>query len=129
MPTILIADDSAVVRQAIRSVLISCPEWVVCGEASDGKEAIQKVGELKPDAILLDLSLPSLSGTEVAKSLGRNQAAPRIILMSQQDPSVLEEIAESVGAAHFIAKSDLATDLPKILLAAHPGTKAATVEM
>jgi DNA-binding NarL/FixJ family response regulator len=62
---ILVADDSDLIRSGLCSVLQSRPGWVVCGEATDGKEALEKAIRLKPDVILVDISMPHLNGFEV----------------------------------------------------------------
>jgi PleD family two-component response regulator len=83
--SILIADDSAVIRRALVDFLSQEPErWVVCAEAADGPAALEKSQTHRPDVILLDLSLPGLHGAEVAKSLRNrfpdpNRRAPRLI--------------------------------------------------
>jgi DNA-binding NarL/FixJ family response regulator len=113
---ILIADDSSIVREGIKSFLSSCPEkWVVCGEAVDGHETIKKARELKPDVVLLDLSIQPLSCAEVVKSLRDLPHSTTIVLTSQQEERVLRQMAESVAAPYFVAKAQLATGLPTIL--------------
>ncbi len=66
---ILIADDSELVRQGIKGLLSSVTNWMVCGEAKNGAEAIQKALELLPDLILLDISMPGLNGLQAARLL------------------------------------------------------------
>jgi len=113
---ILLADDSASVRDGIKR-LISClsGQFELCGEAADGHEVIRKSLELQPDVLLLDVSIPLLSGVEVVKSLRQTSFPGTVILMSQQEERVLKYIAESVAVAHYVAKARLATDLPAVL--------------
>lgn len=80
--TILIADDSAMVRTAIRQALERDTEFVVCGEASDGTEAVSKAKELEPDLILLDVRMPGLNGMEVAGILRYALPKVRIALLT-----------------------------------------------
>ena len=66
---ILIADDHELVRQGMRAILLREPGWVVCGEATTGRQALDMALELKPDIMILDLSLPELNGVEVTRRL------------------------------------------------------------
>ena len=77
---ILIVDDSAVIRRAIRSFLQSRPGFEVCGEAADGIEALAKAEELKPDLIVLDFSMPKMNGLEAAAALQKIMPKVPIIL-------------------------------------------------
>ena len=72
---ILIADDHELVREGLRALLASRPAWEVCGEAADGVEAIEKAAELQPDIVLLDVSMPRLSGLEAAAHIHRQSPA------------------------------------------------------
>jgi len=114
---ILIADDASSLRQALKNLLNSSThEWEVCGEALDGNEAVSKTLELKPDVVLLDLTIPALTGVDVVKALRERQSKATIVLMSQQDPDVMKRIAISAAVTFYVAKSQLATDLPAMLL-------------
>ena len=113
---ILIADDSRSLRQALKNMLSLSPEkWEICGEAADGHEAVSQTVELKPDVLLLDLSIPALSGIEVVKSLREHHSAATVVLMSQQDPEVMKRIAGSAAVPFYVAKAQLVTELPLVL--------------
>jgi CheY-like chemotaxis protein len=71
---ILIADDHQHVRRSIRSLLEACPDWTVCGEAVDGKDAVVKTSELKPDIVLLDVTMPKMNGLDAARLLSEIQS-------------------------------------------------------
>jgi DNA-binding NarL/FixJ family response regulator len=124
---ILIADDSDRLRAGIRQLLRShAEEWIVCGEAADGEQALTQVNQLKPDVILLDLSIPRLSGVEVARSLRQILPSITVVIMSQQEPKVLRQIAESLDVTYCVPKSTIATDLISHLRnisACHSGPK------
>ena len=79
MPSVLIVDDYAAVRRAIRVGLERYPGFFVCGEALDGLDAIEKATELRPDFILLDLSMPRMNGMETASALKRLMPNVRIV--------------------------------------------------
>lgn len=108
---ILVADDHEVVRRGIRALLDGHPDWEVCGEAIDGRDAVEKARKLSPDLALLDISMPNLNGLEAARQILR--AAPRtrvLILTMHNSDQVIREVLE-VGARGFIFKSDAARDL------------------
>jgi DNA-binding NarL/FixJ family response regulator len=108
---ILIADDSELVRQGIRSLLLSREPWVVCGEAEDGAECIRKASDLRPDLILLDVMMPGLSGLLVATVLRRDLPRTKVLLMSAQDSEILLPSALRAGADGCIDKGRMGTDL------------------
>jgi DNA-binding NarL/FixJ family response regulator len=115
MSRLVVVDDSAVVRDAIKSLLaMESPKWNVCGEASEEKEALRKCEELKPEVILVDLSLASGSGLSTAKALREKIPTAKILIMSAQDASVLASVTRTHGF-ECVGKSQLATDLPAIL--------------
>lgn len=104
--SILIADDSPAMRAVLRELVECCgEEWSVCGEALDGSDAIQKAVSLRPDAILLDLSIPAVSGLEAAKILQRDCPTAEVILMSAQEPAILDRIAASAKVRYSISKA------------------------
>ena len=113
---ILIADDSAAVRRVIKTLLNdNSSEWVICGEASNGEDAVRTVSDLHPDVILLDISLPLLHGLEVAQIVKRDYSAVAVVLMSEQDVPVLARMAEAAGTPHYLQKSRLTSDLIPML--------------
>ncbi|MGH9572649.1 MAG: response regulator transcription factor [Candidatus Acidiferrales bacterium] len=114
--SILIADDSSAIRAVLRHLVAGCAEqWHVCADAIDGREAIEKGINLRPDAILLDLSIPVVSGLEAAKILQRECPASEVILMSAQEPAVLELIAASAKVRYSISKALLAEQLTPLM--------------
>jgi two-component system response regulator NreC len=108
---ILIIDDSQVVRNGIRFLLSSRDEFAVCGEAGDGAEGLLKAAELRPDVILLDLSLPDKSGLEIVPDLRRELPETKILLMSADDRAVVLPRARQAGADGCVDKACLGTDL------------------
>jgi PAS domain S-box-containing protein len=83
----------------------------VCGEAADGLEAIEKAKELHPDLILMDLSMPRMGGVEATRIIRREIPDSNVIIVSQNDPSVVRQQAREVGARAYVAKTDIARDL------------------
>ena len=108
---ILIADDNDAVRRGVVGILSSETSWKVCGEARDGSEALQKARELRPDLILLDVSMPGMNGLEVARLLRQELPEVKILVISQHDPiQLLPHVVEAGGNA-CVDKSRLGTDL------------------
>ncbi len=108
---ILIADDHELFRRGLRSLIESRPDWRVCGEASDGREAVEKAKELKPHLVLLDLSMPEMNGLEAARLIRQQTPDAGILIVSQNDPHLLEKPAIESGAKGFIQKSKISQDL------------------
>ncbi len=108
---ILIADDHELVRQGLRALLATRPAWEVCGEAADGREAIEKAEQLKPDVVLLDVSMPRLGGLEAAAIIRRQSPQAAIVIVSQHDAAEMLPSALRAGARGFVSKSELSRDL------------------
>jgi two-component system invasion response regulator UvrY len=108
---ILIVDDHAMIRRGVRQLLSSSPPWTVCGEASSGEGAMAQAKELRPDLILLDISMPDSNGLEVAATLRREIPAIKIIIMSQHEKAQLLSRALEAGADGCVDKDSLSTDL------------------
>jgi two-component system secretion response regulator SsrB len=108
---ILVVDDHAAVRRGICSLLSLRPEWRVCGEACDGVEAIEKARQLAPDFILMDISMPRMDGAAASKVIHHDAPATEVILVSQNDSSVIKQVAAETGASAYVPKSSLAHDL------------------
>src|SRR5215510_5995653 len=107
--SVLIVDDFEPWRQHVRSTLQATGEWNVLDDALDGPEAIQKAADLKPDLILLDVGLPTLSGIKVAERILAANPSQRILFISEHRS--LAEGALATGARGYIIKSDAAFEL------------------
>jgi NarL family two-component system response regulator YdfI len=104
--SILIIDDSAVIRRTLHRLLASKPDWTICGEALNGEEGIQKAQQLKPDAIVLDMSMPQLGGIETAQTLKRLMpTVPVIMFTNFAKDQCLKEILWA-GIRQVVSKSD-----------------------
>jgi DNA-binding NarL/FixJ family response regulator len=108
---LLVADDHEIVRRGIRSLLEAQPGWTVTAEASDGREAVEKAKEIRPDVTVLDISMPSLNGLEAARQMIKNDARAKILIltMHESDPLIREVL--DAGARGYVLKSDASRDL------------------
>jgi DNA-binding NarL/FixJ family response regulator len=88
------------------------PKWSVCGEASNGKEALEQIAELMPDVVILDLTMPVMNGIETAEEIRRIAPSIKIVLFSMHD---MPSTAQMLRADAFVAKSSAARDLPVAL--------------
>jgi DNA-binding NarL/FixJ family response regulator len=102
---ILIADDHEMIRRGVRSLLEETSQYHVCGEAADGQDAIEKARQLKPDLILMDISMPNLNGLEATREIRRILPRIDVIILSQHEARQMVEQACSVGARGFVVKS------------------------
>jgi PAS domain S-box-containing protein len=108
---ILIVDDQEAVRRGVRSLLSSRRDWVVCGEAGDGFEAVEKAKSLRPDVVLMDISMPRMDGVEATRIIRREVPESKVIIVSQNDPTMVARQAAEIDAGGYVNKSDLARDL------------------
>jgi two-component system, NarL family, response regulator NreC len=108
---ILVVDDHSAVRRSICQLLELHPGWNVCGEAADGGDAIEKVNELEPDCVLMDITMPGMDGASASKIIRATRPDIEIILVSQNDGPVVDQVAQQIGAAASVAKASLARDL------------------
>lgn len=108
---LLVADDHEIVRKGIRSLLEAQPGWLVAAEASDGREAVEKAREMKPDVTVLDISMPSLNGLEAARQMIKNDARAKILILTQHESDPLIREVLDAGARGYVLKSDASRDL------------------
>jgi len=108
---LLIVDDHDVVRRGVRSLLLEQPGYEVCGEAGDGQEALEQARELKPDVVVMDISMPRLNGLEAASLIRSNLPECEIVLMTQHEAKEMARQALNAGARGYVIKSSMARDL------------------
>ena len=107
---ILLVDDHAMVREGFKR-LLDVPGLSICGEASDGKEALEKVAALKPDLVLMDLSMPVMGGIEATREIRRLSPAVKVIIVSLHDSVHAATQAKHAGADAYVVKSRSAAEL------------------
>src|SRR5689334_16654740 len=99
---ILIVDDHAVLRKAVRRLLESSSEFEVCGEAEDGPQAIKKAAELKPGVVILDIVMPMMNGFEAARKIKEVSPHSQIVILSSYKDKQLIEESRNVGAVCYL---------------------------
>jgi DNA-binding NarL/FixJ family response regulator len=102
---ILVADDHELVRQGMRAIFESEQQWVVCGEASTGRQALAMAFELKPDLVVLDVALPEMNGIEVTRQIRRALPVPVLIVTMHDSDQVVQEAMEA-GANGLVLKAE-----------------------
>jgi DNA-binding NarL/FixJ family response regulator len=103
---ILIVDDSAVIREVLRELLELQNGWEVCGEAANGREGIEKAQLLRPDVIVLDLSMPVMNGIEAARELTRLLPSVPLVMWTDFETASLTQKARSAGVRTVVSKSE-----------------------
>ncbi|HZQ24941.1 MAG TPA: response regulator transcription factor [Terriglobales bacterium] len=104
--SVLIADDNLVIRQGLCELFESEPDFVVCGDAENGKEAVEKAQDLHPDLIVLDLSMPVMNGLDAARVLTDLLPEVPVIMFSAFSEPFTERAARSAGAKTLVSKSE-----------------------
>jgi DNA-binding NarL/FixJ family response regulator len=106
MTRILIADDHEMIRAGLRKVLEGRSDWTVCGEAVNGREAVAKARELKPDVVVLDFAMPELNGLEVIRQIRATLPHTEVLILTMHESEQLAREAVAAGARGFVLKSD-----------------------
>jgi two-component system, NarL family, nitrate/nitrite response regulator NarL len=108
---VLIVDDNESVRRSLRWTIEEDLEWQVCGEASNGAEGVSAAARLKPDIVVLDLSMPVMNGIEAARQLKRLVPMTRLLTFTSFVTPLLEDAAREVGIEAIVGKGDGAVPL------------------
>ena len=112
--TILIVDDSAVIRRSLRFWIEQDSDWKICGEAENGKIAVEKVEELHPDIVILDFQMPVMNGLEAARRITVLAPNTAMVMFTMHSSEQLVKDAGAAGIQNVVSKSD---DLTGHLLA------------
>src|SRR5712692_7869499 len=103
---ILIADDHHVVRTGLRALLESKAGWQVCAEATNGREAVELTGQLKPDVAVLDIGMPLLNGVEATRQIHKLSPQTEVLILTMHDSELLVQEVLEAGAHGYILKDD-----------------------
>jgi DNA-binding NarL/FixJ family response regulator len=103
---ILIADDRQLMRDALKAIFALRPTWKVCGEASDGAEAVAKAVQLQPDLVILDFKMPLADGIRAASEILTAMPSTPIVMYTLYKTEELESAAKLVGVRAVVGKED-----------------------
>jgi two-component system, NarL family, nitrate/nitrite response regulator NarL len=115
MPKVLVVDDHPVIRRGIQAILHASPEWEFCGQADNGNDAIRLAEELRPEIIVMDVSMPGLNGIEAARAIRKTQPKMKIVLLTLHQSADLVRSAFRAGARGYILKAEAEQELLKAL--------------
>lgn len=115
MPRLLIVDDHAFIRRGVQAILQSFPEWELCGEAGDGEEAVRLAEALKPEVILMDVTMPGLNGIEATRVIRKAQPKIKIVLLTLHESTEILRNGFRAGATGYLLKADAEQELLKAL--------------
>jgi DNA-binding NarL/FixJ family response regulator len=115
MPRVLIVDDHAFIRRGVQTILHPYPEWEFCGEAENGKDAIRLADELKPEIIIMDVSMPGLNGIEATRAIRKSHPEIKVVLLTLHESAELLRSAFRAGARGYLLKTDAEQELVKAL--------------
>jgi len=118
---VLLADDHTLVREGIRLCLEALGDISVVGEASDGKEAVERALALEPDVVLMDVSMPGTSGIEATRQIKQARPRVQVVGLSMYDNEEYVTRLLKAGASGYVLKRSAATDLAAAVRAAHAG--------
>lgn len=108
---VLLADDHSLVRQGFRRILDGQPDILVVGEAANGRLAVEMVGQLHPDVLVIDVSMPELNGIEAARQVARQHPRTRVVALSMQKSGVYVREMLKAGARGYLLKECTEHDL------------------
>lgn len=120
---IIIADDHAVLRSGLKALLNCSPQFEVIGEAGDGLEALRMVEELNPDVLLLDISMPGISGVDCIKEIRSRSLPCRILVLTMYDDEEYIKEVMRAGADGYVLKKSADTELIEGIIKIHSGKK------
>jgi DNA-binding NarL/FixJ family response regulator len=118
---VLVADDHTLVRQGIRSLLALTADIEIVGEAADGRQAIEKVRQLAPDVVLMDLAMPKMGGLEATRRIRKEFPATKVIAVTQYDDSEYVVPVIEAGARGFVTKMASPLELASAIQAVYRG--------
>jgi DNA-binding NarL/FixJ family response regulator len=108
---ILVADDHEVIRQGVISLIKSQPGWEVCAQVANGRDAIDRAKELRPDVVTLDVGMPILNGIEATRQITKDNPCAKVLILTMADGDRVVHEALEAGARGFVLKSDASRDL------------------
>jgi DNA-binding NarL/FixJ family response regulator len=108
---ILLVDDHEIVRKGLRSILETRPDWEICGEAADGREAVKEAKRIQPDLVIMDIGLPGLNGLGATRHILRDLPATEVLILTMHESEQIVWEVLDAGARGFVLKSDAGREL------------------
>ena len=118
---IYITDDHTILRDGLKAILANKPGYEVIGESGNGEDTLREIKELKPDVILLDISLPTMSGVEVCRRIKKDYPKIKIIILSRHDNEIYIKQLLKLGISGYVLKENAVNDLYRAIDAAVKG--------
>jgi DNA-binding NarL/FixJ family response regulator len=115
MPRVLVVDDHTVIRRGVQGILRTYPEWDLCGEADNGQDAIRLAGELAPEVVIMDVSMPGMNGLEATRIIHEVLPDTKVLLLTLHSSSEFVRSAFRAGARGYVLKSDAENELVRAL--------------
>jgi len=115
MPKVIVVDDHAVIRRGVQGILNAFPEWELCGEAENGQEGVKLAETLKPEIVIMDVSMPGLNGLEATRIIHNILPDTKILLLTLHSSTELVRSAFRAGARGYVLKSDAEHELVRAL--------------
>ena len=118
---IYITDDHTILRDGLKAILANKPGYEVIGESGNGEDTLREIKELKPDVILLDISLPTMSGVEVCRRIKKDYPKIKIVILSRHDNEIYIKQLLKLGISGYVLKENAVNDLYRAIDAAVKG--------
>ena len=118
---VLVVDDHAIMRDGIRAMLSVVDDVDVIGEAADGKQAVERVQEMEPDVVVMDIAMPDMDGIEATRRIQKKSPRVRLLILTQHDNKEYILSAIKAGASGYVPKRALGSDLVTAIRAVHKG--------
>ncbi|MEE8174018.1 MAG: response regulator transcription factor, partial [Dehalococcoidia bacterium] len=118
---VLVVDDHAILREGIRALLSFQYDIEVVGEAAEGREALDKVGQLRPDVVLMDITMPLMDGLDACRRICKDSPETKVVILTQHDDKQYILSSIKAGAAGCVPKRAVASELTSAIRAVHQG--------
>jgi len=115
MPRVIVVDDHAVIRRGVQGILGAFPEWELCGEAENGQEGVKLAETVRPEIVIMDVSMPGLNGLEATRIIHNILPDTKIVLLTLHSSTELVRSAFRAGARGYVLKSDAEHELVRAL--------------
>ena len=115
MPKVIVVDDHAVIRRGVQGILSAFPEWELCGEAENGQEGVKLAETVRPEIVIMDVSMPGLNGLEATRIIHNILPDTKILLLTLHSSTELVRSAFRAGARGYVLKSDAEHELVRAL--------------